>query len=181
MDLAFCKMSEDHLDIVRDIRNNPEVSKYMYTDHYITKEEHQNWFNKIKGDPSEKHWVFQVDEKYVGTGNLYDIDMRNRKCYWGYCLADPSLRGKGLGRLMELNLYNFGFDTLGLNKICCEVFSFNKLGVKLHQRCGSKVEGHFRKHIFKGETFHDIVCMGILKEDWEEFKKKFDFKIIKME
>ena len=37
-------------DKLREWRNIPEISKYMYFDHLITVEEHEKWFNKIIND-----------------------------------------------------------------------------------------------------------------------------------
>jgi len=181
MNIDFCKLSEEHLEMVRNWRNKPEISKYMYTDQYISEEEHFNWFKKIKSDLAKKYWVVRLDGEYVGVVNLYDIDIKNKRCYWAYYLAEPSVRGKGLGRLIELNILNYVFEKLGLNKLCCEVLKFNELVVKIHQKYGSKIEGTFRKHIFKQGVFHDIVCMGILKEEWEDIKKKIDFEKIKID
>jgi len=181
MIVKFVKLAKKHLEMVRQWRNSPEVSKYMYTDKNITKEAQLNWFDKVKHDSSKLYWVIKVDEKYVGLLNLYNIDVLNKRCYWAYYLADPSVRGKGLGRLIELNILSYVFEILGLNKLCCEVLEFNDVVVKIHEKYGSKVEGIFRKHIYKQGKFHNIICMGILKEEWNDIKKNFDFQNIEIE
>ena len=33
-------------EMIRNQRNLPEVAKYMYTDHFITLEEHEKWFQQ---------------------------------------------------------------------------------------------------------------------------------------
>ncbi len=181
MKIKFFKLAEEHLEMVRNWRNSPEVSKYMYTDQYITEEDQVNWFNRVKIDPTRAYWVINVDEKHVGVVNLYDIDVLNKRCYWAYYLADLSVRGKGLGRLFELNILSYVFENLEFNKLCCEVLDFNDLVVKIHQKYGSKIEGNFRQHIYKEGKFHDITCMGILREEWYEMKKEFDFQKIEIE
>jgi len=181
MKVEFLKIREENLEMIRNWRNSPEVSNYMYTDDFITVDQQKIWFRQIKDDPTKKYWIIKVDDKYVGVVNLYDIDKRNKRCYWAYYLAESSIRGKGLGRLIELNIIKYIFEDLGLNKLCCEVLSFNEIVVKIHKKYGSKIEGHFREHIFKDGEFHDIFCMGILKEEWSEIKKNFDFDIIKIE
>lgn len=181
MKVEFLKIREENLEMIRNWRNSPEVSNYMYTDDFITVDQQKKWFRQIKDDPTKKYWIIKVDDKYVGVVNLYDIDKRNKRCYWAYYLAESSIRGKGLGRLIELNIIKYIFEDLGLNKLCCEVLSFNEIVVKIHKKYGSKIEGHFREHIFKDGEFHDIFCMGILKEEWSEIKKNFDFDIIKIE
>jgi len=135
--------------MIRNWRNNSEVSNYMYTNDFIDADQQKKWFKQIKDDPTKKYWIIKVDDKYVGVVNLYDIDKRNKRCYWAYYLAESSIRGKGLGRLIELNIIKYIFEDLGLNKLCCEVLSFNEIVVKIHKKYGSKIEGHYREHIFK--------------------------------
>jgi len=153
----------------------------MYTDDYISEEEHANWFKKIDNDPSNKYWIVFYNDIHVGLICLFNIDLRNKRCYWGYYLADPSVRGKGIGRLIELNVLTYVFDELHLNKLCCEVLKTNDYVVKLHQKYGSKIEGIFRKHILKQKTFHDVVAMGILKEEWDMIKNSFNYIKVKFE
>ena len=167
--------------MIRSWRNSSEVSKYMYSDDSISADQQIKWFRQIKDDPTKKYWIIKVDDKYVGVVNLYDIDKRNKRCYWAYYLAESSIRGKGLGRLIELNILQYIFEDLGLNKLCCEILSFNEIVVKIHEKYGSKIEGNFRQHIYKQGKFHDIICMGILKEEWSELKKKFEFEKINIE
>ena len=181
INIEFCKIKEENLEMIRNWRNSPDVSKYMYTNDYITENQQIEWFKRVQDDPTKIFWLIKVNDNYVGVVNLYNIDMRNKRCYWAYYLADLSVRGKGLGKLIELNILNYVFKNLGFNKLCCEVLSFNDIVIKIHQKYGSKIEGNFRKHIYKDGKFHNIVCMGILKEEWEDIKKSRDFQIVKID
>lgn len=178
--LELCVVNEDNIEMIRNWRNTPEVSEYMYTNNHISKDQQIQWFSRVNRDPTKKYWIIKFGDKFVGMLNLYNIDMRNKRCHWAYYLADPSVRGKGLGRLIELNILSYVFEKLNLNKLCCEVLSFNDIVIKIHQKYGSNIEGTFRQHILKDGKFHDIVCMGILKDVWKEIKEKFNFEIIKI-
>jgi UDP-4-amino-4,6-dideoxy-N-acetyl-beta-L-altrosamine N-acetyltransferase len=177
MKLEFCKLREEHLEIVRKWRISPEVSKYMNTDPEITPEQQINWYEKVKNDPTRRYWIIKLDDEFVGVVNLCNIDLTNKRCSWAYYLA----RGKGVGKQIELSVLSYVFDDLRLNKLCCEVLAFNDLVVKIHQKYGSKVEGRLRKHIYKNGEFHDVIVIGILKEEWDEIKEKFDFAKAKIE
>ncbi len=75
-----------------------------------------------------------------------------------------------------MNILEYVFDHLGLNKLCCEVFCSNELVIKIHEKYGSRIEGKRLKHIFKHDQYHDIVQMGILREEWEEnIKGKIEY------
>lgn len=181
MKLEFCKLSEEHLELVRKWRMDPEVSKYMYTNPKITHEQQKNWYEKIKKDSTRRYWIIIADDEFVGVVNLYNIDLNNKRCSWAYYLGETSVRGKGVGKQIELNMLSYVFDDLGLNKLRCEVLAFNELVVKIHQKYGSKIEGRLQKHIYKNGEFYDVIVMGILKEEWDEIKEKFDFAKAKIE
>src|SRR5687768_17298408 len=85
-------------------RNLPEVADYMYSDHYITREEHEAWFEKIAQSAISKYWVIVSDEQDVGLVNIYGIDRKNQNCYWAFYLASPLVRGKGVGSFVEFSI-----------------------------------------------------------------------------
>ncbi len=50
----------------------------MYTDQYITEEEHQKWFIRVRKDPTKIYWIIEVNGTYVGVINLYNINILNK-------------------------------------------------------------------------------------------------------
>jgi RimJ/RimL family protein N-acetyltransferase len=49
--------------------------------------------------------------------------------------------------------------------------------VEIHRRFGFVQEGLFRKHIWKQGTFNDVVCLAILKGEWETLRPKLEQKL----
>ncbi|PTV93027.1 hypothetical protein C8C76_1568 [Halanaerobium saccharolyticum] len=181
MKIKLRKIKEDDLEMIMNWRMDPNITKYMYTDPDITLEEQKKWFKKVSNDDTCLYWVINADGEDIGLINLYEIDNKNQRCGWAYYIANLDYRGKGLAKSLELNLYKFVFETLKLNKLWCEVFSFNNKVVRLHKIYGSEVEGVLKEHIYKNGEFHDIVKMSILKEKWPEITKKYNFNDIKID
>ena len=182
MDLFFRAIIDSDLEMILQWRTMPEVSEYMYTDFEPDMEKQRAWFRAISQRDTRLDWVIQADGEDVGLLSIVGIDQVNRRCDWAYYLASPSVRGKGIGRSVEMNVLKYAFETLDLNKVCCEVFVFNELVIKIHEKYGSKIEGTRRQHIWKGGEFHDIVEMGILREEWErEVKGKIEFSKARFE
>lgn len=164
-------------DLLRGWRNLPEVARYMYTDHFITPEEHEQWFVRAMQDPARRYWIIQCDGEDVGLVNLYDIDFKNRRCSWAFYVASPNVRGKGVGSFVEYTVLEYVFETLKLNKLCCEVLAFNDAVVKMHKRFGFEQEGYFRQHVFKKDGPHDVVCLGMLRSEWEARKEEITARL----
>ena len=157
-------------DMILSWRNLPEIRKYMYTDHLITLEEHEAWFQRIMNDPTSTYWIIVCDSEDVGLVNLYSIDRRHHRSYWAFYIVSPNVRGKGVGTFAEYFVLRHVFDELNLNKLCCEVLDFNQGVVRMHKSFGFVQEGLLRKHVFKGGKAHDVVCLGMLREEWEATK-----------
>ncbi len=157
-------------DKLREWRNMPEISKYMYFDHHITKEEHEKWFNRISSDKTTKYWIIVCDGEDVGLVNLYGIDNQNLRCHWAFYISSSNARGKGVGSFVEYSILHYVFDKMCLNKLCCEVLGFNEPVVRMHKKFGFKEEGLFKEHIIKNNQPHKVYCLAILRSEWNDIK-----------
>jgi UDP-4-amino-4,6-dideoxy-N-acetyl-beta-L-altrosamine N-acetyltransferase len=162
-------------DMIREWRNLPRVSDYMLTDHVISPEEHAAWFARILKDPSCRYWIIVCDGEDVGQANIYNINLTHRRCYWGFYVVSPNVRGKGIGSYAEYRVLSYVFDELKLEKLCCETLASNRGVIEMHRRFfGFAEEGVFRKHIIKKGVFQDVVCQAILKEEWGAFRPRIE-------
>jgi len=139
----------------------------MYTDPQISLEDQRKWYQRIVQDYSRMDWIIYADGGNVGVVSLYDIAPLYRRCYWAFYLGDESARGKGIGRAVELNILRYVFIRLNFHKLCSEVFQWNESVVRMHQKNGSKIEGVLQEHIWKNGIYHNVICMGILRHEWE--------------
>ena len=150
---------------VRKIRNEGNVRKWMYTGHTIGVTEHLGWINRLKQD--ERQIVFAVlNEEHcpLGVVSVNAIDRLHKKSDWAYYLTETS-RG-GLGSALEYSFINFIFDTLGMDKLNCEVIEGNDAVVKLHKKFLFQEEGFRRSNILKDGTRIGVHFLGLTKEDW---------------
>jgi len=176
MELIFRKIEEEDLEMVLKWRTMPEVSSYMYSDFEPDMQKHKEWYKMMSDDATMKYWIVRADGEDIGVVNLFEIDLHNSRCNWGFYIGSTNVRGKGIGKSVELNILDYVFTKLKLNKFCCEVFVSNPHVIKMHEKNGSIVEGTRRQHMFKNGEFHDIVEMGITKDDWEKnIKDKVEY------
>lgn len=179
--LKLRNIKDNDLEMIMNWRMKPEVTKYMYTDPKLTIEDQKKWFKKISEDKHKKYWIINFENTDIGLISIDNIDYINKNASWAYYIADTSFRGRGLARKLEYNIYNYAFEELNLNKLWCEVLSFNEIVVKIHEKYGSKIEGILREHIFKNNEFHDVVRMSILKKEWDAMKQNIQYEIAEIE
>lgn len=166
MTVALRDLTPDDSDRLLAWRNLPEVARWMYSDHEISRPEHDRWFAGLAGDPTRKYWIIELDGEPVGLANLADISPAHRKAAWAYYLASPSVRGKGVGAFVEVFVLDHVFRDLALNKLCCEVLLENEAVWKMHESFGFQREALYHDHIWKGGAPHDVVGLAILAADW---------------
>jgi hypothetical protein len=169
---------EEELEMIMQWRMMPEITKFMYTDPQLTLEGQQKWYQSLQTRKDMIVFMIEVDQIPSGVLSITDIDYTNKRCSWGYYMAVKENRSFTLAIALEWNLYDYVFDVLGMNKLEGEIFSFNKPVIRIHEMCGSKVEGIKREHILKDGQFYDVTITGILKQDWYAMKSKFDYEQI---
>ena len=147
-------------------RNQPEIARWMYSDHAIGAEEHARWFEAALADARRRYWVIEAGGLPVGLANLYDLAPEHGRTSWAYYLADPSTRGQGIGAFVEYWVIEHVFGVLGLNKLWCEVLIGNEGVWRLHEGFGFQREALFRQHVRKDGELTDVVGLGLLKSDW---------------
>ena len=162
--IAMIPFGDQHLDMVRIWRNNPEVRENMYTNHEIGKKEHEQWFNELLTDSSRKFFIFELNGEPSGVIGFTQIDQVSNSASWLFYSGDTSKRG--VGSLMETTALDYAFDEMKLNKLNCEVLEFNDAVIRFHRKHGFKIEGIFKRQYFKHEKYWDIYRLAIFKKDW---------------
>ncbi len=154
---------------VRDIRNEDNVRKWMYTDNIIDVDEHLNWIKQLKHD--DKQIVFVVLDEIdalLGLVSVNALNLRHQTTNWAYYLTNTERRG--LGSAIEFSFINFVFNTLGIKKLNCEVIEGNNAVVKMHKKFLFKEEGFRRSNISKNGARMGVHFLGLTNEDWLEGK-----------
>lgn len=157
-------MTESDLECVLQWRNHPEVRRYMYTTHEIHLYEHRKWFSGASENPAVELLIYEQDDKAQGFVNI--TRTRSREVAdWGFYLAPAAPRGSG--RELGTQTLNHAFEDLGLHKLCGQALGFNERSISFHKRLGFTEEGRLREQHFDGSQFHDVVCFGLLKCEWQ--------------
>lgn len=175
MKVCMKRLAEEHLEMVMNWRMLPHVTKYLNTDPKLTIEGQRKWFNRVKEDDAQLIWVIYVDEVPAGVIQLMDIDRVNGKCSWGYYIAEVECRSLKLAMYLEWNLYDYVFDTVGLQKLCNETFVLNKEVIKLHTLCGSHEDAVLANEVCKNGQYFDVSVGSISADEWAEIKSKHKY------
>jgi RimJ/RimL family protein N-acetyltransferase len=161
------------LDLLHKWHNDDEIN--MVTGgrkFFISKERERKWLeDKMLNDRDQLYCAICIAEslKMIGFTSLNEIDYVSRKAVWGgIAIGDSTERGKGYAKSASILLFNHGFNELNLNKIYGRWLASNEGSIILGKKLGFKQDGILREELFKGNKFHDIIVMSLLKSEFVE-------------
>lgn len=115
-------------------------------------------------DKNEYAFVIMKDEEMIGRIGVYKIDLQNKIGEIGYWLGE-NIQGKGIVTKCCLELINFCFDELNLNRIEIKCGSENLKSKTIPQRLNFKKEGILRQAEYLHGKFIDLDLYAFIKED----------------
>ena len=162
-------MTEADLDMVLRWRNREDIRRAMYSDHLISREEHQAWFKRVTEERMTLHFIYEYDSTPMGVINVVDINKAANRCAWGFYVGADNAP-KGTGSAMGFTALAYLFDHHGFRKVIGEVLADNEASLKYHKRLGFVEEGRLVAHVLKGDRYVDVVMFAIFDRDWARMR-----------
>jgi [ribosomal protein S5]-alanine N-acetyltransferase len=100
----------------------------------------------------------------IGSVGLRDIDPEHLQAELGFWIG-REWWGHGYAREAAAAVIRFGFETLGLNRICAHHMLRNPASGKVLQHVGMLREGVLRQRVRKWGIHEDVVLYAILRDD----------------
>ncbi len=146
----------------------PDVDRWMASSPPADLAAHQRWFDGFLGDAqARKGWVITISEAPCGFLALSGISRENLNAEWSWYIGDARARGRGAGRAAQALGLDQAFREFGLEKVWSRVIAGNDVALKVQAGAGFRREGYLRRHVCKEARFHDVVLLGVLREEWE--------------
>lgn len=155
----YCNLEEDEKKTVLELRNHPEVRRWMYTDQRIAWGEHIRFIDSLLEASSQAHWLVYDSADILGSVNLSRISMQHGHAYVGI-YANPECEKRSKGKSLLEALKQVAFETLQLHTLKLEVLVQNRKAIAFYEKNGFSKEGILKGYIRKSEAFEDVVIMG---------------------
>ena len=121
--------------------NDPEVVRYTearFTHH--TREDAEAYVEACNRPANARLWRIVVDGAHVGNLRLSNIDMYHRRAYVALIIGSKDHRGRGIGTKAINLVAHYGFEELGLHKLCAGIYA-NHLASRRALRCANRPAG----------------------------------------
>lgn len=149
--------------------NDVDVSGSTGFDYPTSLEKTVAWFNHSLFDISKVNFTIVDKEsgKPIGIAGLLGISHKNSHAELYITIGEKEYWGKGYSDEVISMVLEYAFKHLALNKIHLQTFAWNEHAKNLYIRNGFIEEGILRKHKLKNGKLNDIICYGILQDEWE--------------
>lgn len=105
------------------------------------------------------------DGRLIGSGGVRVHNAEERQANIGYEL-NPLFWGNGFATEAVRELLRFGFQTLGMHRICGECVDENAASVRVMEKSGMRREAHFRESTWFKNRWWNSLTYAILEEEW---------------
>lgn len=156
-------MERRDLEIVLSWRNHPEVRNYMLTQHEISPDEHQAWFERASRNLSRSLLIVEEADAPLGFVNFSGVKPGGVSD-WGFYAVPGAPRGTG--RKLGQAALSYAFGPLMLHKVCGQALDYNEASMHFHENLGFLREGVLRQQALVNAQYHDVVCFGLLRGEW---------------
>ncbi len=109
---------------------------------------------------------FKALRQLVGAVGLRDLSVEHGGAEMGIWIGVPWW-DEGFGTEAATAALHYGFEALGLNRICAHHMVRNPASGRVLEKIGMRREGLLRQQVRKWGVFEDVVLLAILRSEWE--------------
>ena len=157
--INFLHLDYEQQEMIRTWRNSEKIRKWMYTDHIISKDEHQKFLKGLENRNNSFYWLVRMWDNYIGVIDLLRVSFRNKNAYFGI-YANPDSKIPQIGRMLDTLAVKLVFECAGFHSLGLEVMQDNKYVINLHEEMGFVEEGKLKDFVLKDNTWKDVIVMA---------------------
>lgn len=151
--------------------NDPEVRQYLLRYEPVSTEDEERWFEDIQKRENDRVYAIEalIREEWIhiGTIGLHGIRWKDRCAALGIAIGEKAYWNQGYGTDAIRALLRFAFEEMNLHRVELEVLDFNLRARRCYEKVGFRYEGARRQACFKGGAYHDLLIMGILRDEFK--------------
>lgn len=138
---------------------------------HINIETDESWYSSYlqnRGNNVRCAICLSSTNEIIGVVYLLHIDYVSGSAEFAIMIGKMENQGKGIGHLATVQMLKHAFQDLNLHRVYLSVLAGNQRAINMYRKNGFKEEGTLRKAVYKNGEYHDVIVMGLLREEFEE-------------
>ena len=165
--LLLRPVEKDDLDDLALVNGDEEVTRFLPYETWRSRQDAEAWHDKVMGLVSQGKTlqlvvVMQETNRVIGSCLLFNYDESSRVAEIGYVTGREFWR-QGLTEEALRMLITYGFDMVGLRRLCAVVETDNQASMSLLNKLGFSSEGNASPT--PGENV-ELMKFGLLRQEW---------------
>ncbi len=139
-------MEPEDIDVLYEWENDADVWKVSAQTAPLSRHALKEFIKSQNCDPFETKGMRLVVElresgRAIGTVDLSDIDIYNRRAGIGILIYAPDDQGKGYAKEAIETMTGYCFEQLSFKQVYCCIAADNVRSIELFKRCGFEIAG----------------------------------------
>lgn len=147
--------------------SEPDLFQFMPAD--LTGAGFDGWMDWSLSRDAEMVWtvVERATNLIAGSTRYLNVELAHKRVEIGYTWYSRRCWGGPVNPSCKFLLFQYGFETLGLNRIELKTDARNARSRQAIARLGAKQEGIFRRHmVVQNGHIRDTVYFSLIAEEW---------------
>jgi RimJ/RimL family protein N-acetyltransferase len=158
--ITLTKLNEGNLELLRNWRNTPQISKNMEFSGYITSENQHLWFSNLC-TKTNYYFIIHYQNRKIGLIHLNKFDHDRSSAHAGLFIAENVFTGTGISLGASLLLLTYAFDELNLDIVYAKIKRNNLSALRYNSGLG---------FVFEKNLNESFSLYRITKSDFHEKK-----------
>ncbi|RKP46430.1 GNAT family N-acetyltransferase [Trinickia fusca] len=171
--LALRPLREDDVASLFTLYSDPEFMRYWSFPVMTRLEQAAEYLDRLmrRGNPpAHVNWAIQLSQgdqsgELIGTCTLFHVVASCRRAEIGFGVH-RSHWGQGYAAEATQAVVDYGFDTLGFNRLEADIDPRNTGSARTLERAGFVREGLLRERWIVGDEVSDSALYGLIRSDW---------------
>ena len=162
---------DDYLTSIK-WRNDDQIWSLLGGEKYFVSERYEKkWIEDAIFDSNNIRLAvcLKADNRYIGNVSITNINKSNRSGISNILIGNRDCWGKGVGSEAYRLLLEYAFNEKGFHRIEALVLESNVASIKMHQKCGYKIEGTLRDSVFKNGRWQNQILLSIIEKDFYRY------------
>jgi len=169
MDISIRRVSPTDVEDIARLANDPLIARMTATMPYpYTREDAQKWIDEMPDEPNEHVFAICRGDEFIGVVGLVHNPQHDR-AELGYWLGS-AYWNKGYATAAAALALEYAFKTLNIRRVYAHCYAINPGSRRVLEKNGLKPEGCLRQHAVRLGEVHDLLCFGLLREEYLERK-----------
>ena len=136
--ITLQRLNINKIELIRNWRNDPKISQYMFSKDFITSEMQLEWFNKINNE-FNFYFILKYNNEEIGLFNIKNIDYIKKCGETGSFIYEDKFLGSEVPFRATYCLLDFIFEELKLDYVHGQMLPNNKNAIKFNKFFGADI------------------------------------------